>query len=203
MRTLRFTSVAIGLITAGLLLGGCSDDEYLGEETVGANASSVESSTSSAHTQPPAQSGAQGATVYRASLTALEGFSVTGEAMVRAKGDQLFVSINSKGLAPRVEHAQHVHAREDCSDFGPPIVSLDDDIANEPGDATNADPGDDSFPTATPGETVNYRQKDSKEAVEEALGEGLDLANRTVAVHAAGTPIGPPAACGELNPVGN
>lgn len=87
--------------------------------------------------------------------------------------------------------------------FGSPIISLDDDIANEPGDAANADEGGDSFPVATPGETVNYHESASKSALESALGEKLNLEDRTVVIHAAGSPIGSAAACGELDPVGN
>lgn len=143
-----------------------------------------------------------GATLLVARLEELGGSGVIGEATVVKKGDQLRVFVHARGVAPDVEHAQHVHENPSCAPPGTPIVALDDDIANSPRDATNADPGDDSFPTASSNGEVNYRESDSKRAVESALGEDLDLENRTVVVHAAGNPIGGPVACGELNPFG-
>ena len=154
--------------------------------------------TNSAHGNAPVAS----ATVLRARLEPVGSSGVTGEVTVRLKGDDLGVSVNAKGLKASVEHAQHFHQNESCVSFGPVVISLDDDIANAPGDATNADEGDDSFPVATPGGTVNYRERTSKSALVSAFGGDLNLEDRTVVVHAAGTPIGPPAACGELNPVG-
>lgn len=173
-----------GLVTSGLLVGDYAEKEAFGEDTGGAFPSSS-------------------ATVYRASLTPIGNTDVTGEVTVRVEKDELLVSVNATGLEADVEHAQHVHENESCNSPGNPLVSLDDNIPSSPGDAANADPGDDSFPTATPGGTVNYRQKAAKSAIEKALGTGLDLADRTVVVHAAGNPIGEAIACGALDPVSN
>ncbi len=190
------------LIGAGLILIGCSDAPMTGTETSTDGSFSVSTSSSSAAVTQ-SQGRANSATVYRARLTPLGGSGVQGEVKVSVQDDNLRVNVNARGLEASVEHAQHFHENGTCSPPGAPIISLDDDIANAPGDATNADPGDDSFPTATPGGTVNYQQTASKSAVMNALGGDLDLENRTVVVHKAGTPIGGAAACGELNEVSN
>lgn len=187
----------LGVAAAALLVVGCQDSTMIAPD----EEPSVEESnarTNSARGNAPVAS----ATVLRARLEPVGPSGVTGEVTVRLKGDDLGVSVNAKGLKASVEHAQHFHQNESCASFGPVVISLDDDIANAPGDATNADEGDDSFPVATPGGTVNYRERASKSALVSAFGGDLNLEDRTVVVHAAGTPIGPPAACGELNPVG-
>lgn len=188
------------LTVAALLIfaTGCEDSTVVDSSTKQPLTTEATSDVKGAH----GSSAANGATVLRARLEPVGSSGVTGEVMVRMKGDDLKVSVNAKGLEASVEHAQHFHANASCENFGPPVISLDDDIANNPRDATNADPGDDVFPTATPGGTVNYRGSVSKSEVMAALGEALDLENRTAIVHAAGSPIGPPAACGALNPVG-
>lgn len=189
MKTLRSALIGIGLLAGGLLLAG----------SVG-SASSVQVSSSTAsqgdsnESTPPA--------VYRANLKPINDSGVTGEVRIGVKGDTFTVAVNANGLEASVGHAQHIHENAECSAPGGPIVSLDDDVSNAPGDATNAD-SDDAFPTATPGGTIDYRAQSSVSAIEKALGEQLDLANRTVIVHAAGDPIGSAAACGELSQVGN
>lgn len=192
----------LGFAAAALLVVGCQDSAMVApSEEPSAEGSDVLTNSAhgnAAHGNAPMAS----ARVLRAQLEPLGSSGVTGEVTVRLKGDDLGVSVNAKGLKASVEHAQHFHRDETCASFGPVIISLDDDIANEPGDATNADEGDDSFPVATPGGTVNYRESTSKGALVSAFGGDLDLKDRTVVVHAAGSPIGPPTACGELNPVG-
>lgn len=189
----------LGLAVGTLVATGCQDSSLVDSpqegEPVAAEATDL---SKRAHGGSPMSA----TTILRARLRPVGSSGVTGEATVQVNGDRLAVSVNSKDLKASVEHAQHFHANGSCDNFGPPVVSLDDDIANEPRDATNADEGDDSFPTATPGGTLNYWETASKSAVADSLGEALDLENRTVIVHAAGTPIGPPAACGELDPVG-
>jgi Cu/Zn superoxide dismutase len=187
----------LGVATAALLVVGCQDSAMIapGEEP---SAEGPEVLTKNAQGNAPMAS----AKVLRARLEPVGPSGVTGEVTVRLKGNDLEVSVNAKGLKASVEHAQHFHQNGSCAAFGPVVISLDDDIANAPGDAINADEGDDSFPVATPGGTVNYRERTSKNALVSAFGGDLNLEDRTVVVHAAGTPIGPPAACGELNPVG-
>lgn len=189
--------LVLGLAAAAVLLAGCQDGAMVtpsGESSPSAS----NTLTKSAHGSAPMAA----ATVLRAELEPLGSSGVTGQVTVLQNGDRLQVSVNARGLEASVEHAQHFHQNESCESFGPPIISLDADIPNNPGDATNADPGDDPFPVATPGGTVNYRERTSRSALASALGEDPDLANRTVIVHAAGSPIGPPAACGALDPVG-
>ena len=187
----------LGLAAAALLAVGCEDSAMVAPNE-DSNPDGSDVVAKSAHGNAQMAS----AQVLRARLEPVGSSGVTGVVTVRLKGDDLGVSVNAKGLKGRVEHAQHLHQNGSCASFGPPIISLDDDIANAPGDATNADEGDDSFPVATPGGTLNYRENTSKSALASALGGDLDLEDRTVVVHAAGTPIGPPAACGELNLVG-
>jgi len=200
-RTLQTSPLLVlGLAAAVVLFVGCQDSGMVhspADESKEPSDAST-SLTNGAHGPPPAA----GATVLRATLEPLGSSGVTGQVTVRQKRDRLHVSVNARGLEASVEHAQHFHQNESCESFGPPIISLDANIPNNPGDATNADPGDDRFPVATPGGTVNYQERTSRSALASALGEDPDLANRTVIVHAAGTPIGPPAACGALAPVG-
>lgn len=189
MKTLRAAVIGVVLVAGGLLLAGA----------IGSVSSlHVFSSIAS---QPDLE-GASSPTIYRADLKPIGDSGVAGEVEMGVKENTLAVSVNANGVEASVEHAQHIHENMECSSPGSPIVSLDDDVSNAPGDATNADSGDDSFPTATPGGTVNYRAQGSVSAIENALGESLDLANRTVVVHAAGDPIGSPVACGNLNRVG-
>lgn len=190
----RFSVSAImGIVVVAVLAMGCEDGSML------------ESSADGGKEPPPIAQGMRSAAstmIFKAKLTPISGSDVTGEAIIRVKGDQLNVVLNARGLEASVPHAQHIHSGARCDPFSPPIVSLDDDISNAPGNATNADPGDDRFPVANPGGTIHYQGSDTKSAIESALGENLDLANRIVVVHAAGTPIGPPAACGALDKVG-
>lgn len=188
MKALRAAFFVVGLIATGLLLAGS-----MGRKPAPQDSFSIASQAD--------LDGPSSATVYRADLKPVGGSGVTGEVEIGVKGDNLGVSVNANGLKASVEHAQHIHENADCSPPGAPIIALDDDVSNNPRDATNADPEDDSFPTATPGGTINYREQDSASGLENALEENLDLANRTVVVHAPGDPIGPAAACGELNPV--
>lgn len=212
MRDLHAGLVLLGLATLGLFAAGYADTNAFGEQTAHYSPpASPPASTLPAHTAPqnearPASARAPRPSppaVYRAALSPIGNSGVTGEALVRVKGEQLVVSVNATGLKGTVEHFQHIHQNASCSSPGAPIVSLDDNIANNPQDATNAGPVDDAFPRATSGGTVHYRQKAARSALENALGTKLDLANRTVVIHAAGSPIGDAAACGVLNQVGN
>lgn len=188
MKTLRAAVVGVVFVAGGLLLAGA-----IGSVSSLQVFSSTVSQTDLEEPNPP--------TVYRADLKPIDDSGVKGTVQMGVKENTLAVSVNANGVEESVVHAQHIHENAECSPPGAPIVSLDDDISNAPGDATNGG-SDDSFPTATPGGTVNYRAQGSVSAIEGALGESLDLANRTVVVHAAGDPIGGPVACGELNKVG-
>lgn len=212
MRDLHAGLVLLGLATLGLLAAGYADTNAFGEQTAQYSppapptTSSLPPSTASQNEARPESARATRPphpAVYRAALSPIGNSEVTGEALVRVKGEQLVVSVNATGLKGTVEHFQHIHQNAKCSSPGAPIVSLDDNIANNPQDATNAGPDDDAFPTATSGGTIHYRQKAARSAVESALGTELDLANRTVVIHAAGFPIGDATACGALNQVGN
>lgn len=120
------------------------------------------------------------------------GSGVSGTVAIRVKGNSVLVSVNGNGFptGEKGVHPQHIHENSSCGDFGGVLVPLDDDLSGE----------GESFPTATNGGTVNYRATGSSGALDEAAGGDIDWANRTVVVHMAD---GAPAACGEVNPVGN
>jgi Cu/Zn superoxide dismutase len=132
---------------------------------------------------------------FRADLKPLGNSGVTGQVEIGVKEDIIGVSVNARGLEASVKHPQHIHENATCVSggsfaFGGVILSLDGELGSAGG----------TYPTATPGGTINYKEHDSKSAVKNIVGESLDLANRTVVVHAAD---GTPKACGELNMVGS
>lgn len=74
---------------------------------------------------PASAQGPQGATVLRADLQPVPhdpaadgGSEVTGRAKLVVKGDQVRISLQSKGLSPNLPHAMHIHgelqARNEC-----------------------------------------------------------------------------------------
>lgn len=123
-------------------------------------------------------------------------------------GDALDVVVLAKGLAPDMEHMQHIHGviptvlaacppaaadvnhdgiidvLEGVPSYGPILVPLDSNL-----DDLNPQ----TFPTASPEGILRYEQKGSVSAIEHNLGAPLDLETRVIALHgvAPNTPLPP------------
>lgn len=182
MRALHAAILTIGLATAGLIVGGFHSSGDLGGKAVGAS--------TSPSSQTAAQDESPSATTYLAELKPIGESGVSGRVRVLVKGDRLAVTVNAKGFPKQKgqRHPQHIHANASCEDFGGVFLPLDDNLSGSGG----------KFPTATPGGTINYQQRDAKSEIVNNFG-ALNLADRTVVVHKSN---GTPAACGALNPVG-
>lgn len=138
----------------------------------------------------------------------VNGAPVRGLAAVSVQGDVLDVVVVAKGLAPDMEHLQHIHGflsgaiavcpgsaadvnqdgvidvLEGVPSYGPILVPLDSDLN---------DLNPQTFPTASSTGVVRYEQKGSVSAIERGLRAPLDLEKRIIALHgvAATTPLPP------------
>ena len=152
-----------------------------------------------------------------------------GLAVINQRGDTITVAIGVTGVVPGALHPQHIHAGPRCPDmsadvnhdgfldvieglpdYGPILVSLDEDL-------NSFEPSLD-FPIANPQGQYFYTEQASKAHLERELKEALRLEDRHVVIHgiAADAPLPAsvqslpglpaqatlPVACGELHPVG-
>lgn len=138
----------------------------------------------------------------------VNGRPVRGIAAVSVDRDVLDVVVLAKGLAPEMEHMQHIHGFisgglascppsaadtnhdnvidviEGVPFYGAILVPLDSDLN---------DLNPQIFPTASPEGILRYAQKGSVSVIERNLGAPLDLETRVIAVHgvAPNTPLPP------------
>lgn len=157
----------------------------------------------------PTAAGAQSSAVYVAKLAALN-TSVTGTAAVgkvtfTVEGDSLTIATDATGLPKDITHWQHFHGFKDGHASACPAKSADangdgiiDLIETEPAAGTTMVPFTDdpvsmdvahgTYPKATAGGALHYRQTVSLSALQEAFGKAfdgqkLDLEKRVVFLH--------------------
>lgn len=120
--------------------------------------------------------------------------AATGTATFTLRDGTLTAEVSARGLAPSMLHLQHIHSANRCPPpeadtngdgfidvveglpfYGGIMVGLDADLANLGAET--------SFPTASAAGLFDYRQTVALDALEGALGNAVDLAQRTVVVH--------------------
>jgi len=176
------------LTVAGLSLAAmaCQDDEATAPQTPEVNGVSASHAANAR------------ARTFTAQLAPLNpGLSyrpVHGVAKFKIKDGVLSVKVNASGVQPGMFHPQHVHMRESCppgdADGGDGVLNVADGLPFYGGvlfwlDGNLEDPGNNGgLPNPqNAGGAETYSATASVAALEAALGQPLDLANRVVVLH--------------------
>ena len=175
----------------------------------------------------PTAAGAQSSAVYVAKLAALN-TSVTGTAAVgkvtfTVEGDSLTIATDATGLPKDITHWQHFHGFKDGHASACPAKSADangdgiiDLIETEPAagttmvpfidDPVSMDVAHGTYPKASAGGALHYREAVSLSALQEAFGKAfegqkLDLDTRVVFLHGVPSDTKLPASVASLGPI--
>jgi hypothetical protein len=175
----------------------------------------------------PAAAAAQQPTVYVAKLaplnTTVTGKAAAGTVRFSVKGDSLTIVTEATGLPKSITHWQHFHGFKDGHAAACPTKSADtngdgiiDLIETEPAagttmvpfidDPVSMDVAHGTYPKASAGGALHYRETVSLSALQEAFGKAfdgqkLDLDKRVVFLHGVPADTKLPASVASLGPI--